>query len=140
MPEVKNRRAEAQVRAVLSCAEALVARASERLLDGASLEATRLLRTAEQLSQLDTRLRAKRTTERRERDTSLENAIQDRERACDNREELLVLSERKARDKWAEVREMEASVSEAYALMREGKLDGPPPATGDETDSGVAPI
>jgi hypothetical protein len=40
----------------------------------------------------------------------------------------------------AQLKETEAAISATYQLMREGEPCGPPPATDDETDTGVAPI
>jgi hypothetical protein len=140
MPEANNRRAEAQARALLGRAEATAARASFHLFKGDPLSAMRLLRAAEQLNQLDSRLRLKRDTERRSRMAREESAMRARERECQRREEQQERSRRQIDERWTEVRQVEATVSAAYKLMREGKLDGPPPATDEEIISGVAPL
>lgn len=134
MTKARNRRAESQARGLLTRAETLVARASAQLLGGEALSAMRLLRTADQLNQLDTRLRAKRDLAGLQREA--ERALQQRERACAQREYILALSETTIAEQREQLRQIEASLNAAYALM----FDGPPPATGDETDSGVAPI
>lgn len=134
MTRVQNRRAESQARALLTRAETMVARASVQLLNGEALSAMRLLRAADQLNQLDTRLRAKRAFAAREREA--ERALQQRERDCAQREHVLALSESAIAEQRAQLRQSEAALNAAYALM----FAGPPPATGDETDSGVAPL
>ena len=134
MTKVQNRRAESQARGLLTRAETMVARANAQLLGGEALAAMRLLRAADQLNQLDTRLRAKRALAGREREA--ERALQQRERACAQREYILALSETTIAEQREQLRQSEAALNAAYALM----FDGPPPATGDETDFGVAPI
>ena len=64
MPIAKNRRAEAEARGLLKRAEKMVGRACQHLFNGDPLVAMRLLRAAEHLNQLDSRLRIKRDAER----------------------------------------------------------------------------
>ena len=138
MPISKNRRAEAYSRGLLTRTEALVARASFHLFNDDPLAATRLLRAAEGLNALDDRLRSKRARERGEFATH--RAVQERARDCERREILAAYAEAQLSERRAQLEQSEAALAVAYKLMREGKLDGPPPATGEETDSGVAPI
>jgi hypothetical protein len=139
---LKNRRAESQARALLSRAEHLAARASAQLLGGEALAAMRLLRAADQLNQLDSRLRAKRAAEIRERAAAEDATLRQRERDCERREYILSLSEQELGEQRERLKQTEATLRAAYELMRAGEIDndGPAPATGDETDSGVAPL
>ena len=119
----------------------MIARACTTLL-GDGLEATRLVRAAETLNQLDIRVRGQREWQERTRQ-NMEDAQRDmvqRERACKLREETIVLAERYQRDQHAQIKLREAELAQALSLIREGEPDGPARATGELTDSGVAPL
>ena len=89
MPEPRNRRAETHARGLLKRAETLVGRASRHLFNGDPLVAMRMLRAAEHLNLLDSRLRIKRDAERKSLAARAADDMKERERACQQREELL---------------------------------------------------
>ena len=140
MPEAKNRRAESEARGLLKRTETIVGRASTRLLDGDTLAAMRLLRIAEQLNALDSRLRSRRAMDQSKAAFTENQAIEKRERACTMREAALYETQRKLEAQANELHKTEKVLAAAYKLMREGNVDGPAPATHQEVDSGVAPL
>jgi hypothetical protein len=140
MPEPRNRRAETHARGLLKRAETLVGRASRHLFNGDPLVAMRMLRAAEHLNLLDSRLRIKRDAERKSLAARAADDMKERERACQQREELLEFVAKDIERRRAELSKTEAAVAAAYRLMREGPPAGPPPATEPETVSGVAPL
>ncbi len=140
MPNATNRRAEAEARGLLKRSEKMLGRACQHLFNGDPLVAMRMLRAAEQLNQLDSRLRIKRDAERASLNTRTANELNERERACKKREELLESSSKDITRRHEEVRQAQAALNATYELMRAGKVDGPPPATEPETVSGVAPL
>ncbi|MEQ1820095.1 MAG: hypothetical protein ABL871_15945 [Terricaulis sp.] len=140
MPPSKNRRAEAEARGLLKRAEKMMGRACQHLFNGDPLVAMRLLRAAEQLNQLDSRLRIKRDAERNSLAARTANDLKERERACQRREDLLENASKDINRRHEDVRQAQIALNAAYELMRAGKVDGPPHATETETVSGVAPL
>lgn len=140
MSSSKNRRAEAEARGLLKRAEKMMGRACQHLFKGDPLVAMRLLRAAEQLNQLDSRLRVKRDAERNSLAARAANDLKERERACQRREEILENASKDINRRHEEVRQAQAALDATYQLMRAHKADGPPPATEPETVSGVAPL
>lgn len=137
-----NRRAKNEARALAWHTEAMIARARACLVEGDGLEAMRLVRAAKGLNQIDKRVRLDRAFQGRQRQIveEAEREIAKRERACKHRESLIEISERDIRSRQAELQETEAALSATYQLMRKGECVGPARATGELTDSGVAPI
>jgi hypothetical protein len=140
MPNVRNRRAEAEARGLLKRAETMVARASHHLLNGDPLVAMRLLRAAAELNQLDSRLRIKREVERKALARLAEEEMKQRESAVQQRESMMEFRARDLERGQAALQKAEAEVAATYELMRTSTIDGPPPATETETVSGVAPL
>ncbi|MEQ1492676.1 MAG: hypothetical protein ABL932_19200 [Terricaulis sp.] len=140
MPNATNRRAEAEARGLLKRSEKMLGRACQHLFKGNPLVAMRMLRAAEHLNQLDSRLRMKRDAERNSLTARTANELKDRERACKRREELLENASKDITLRHEEVRQARIALNATYKLMREAKSDGPPPATEAETVSGVAPL
>ncbi|MCX7358778.1 MAG: hypothetical protein NT015_11660 [Alphaproteobacteria bacterium] len=140
MPNATNRRAEAEARGLLKRSEQMLGRACQHLFNGDPLVAMRMLRAAEQLNQLDSRLRTKREAERTSLAARTANDLKKRERACERREELLENASKDVAQRHEDVRQAQAALNATYELMRAGKVDGPPPATETETVSGVAPL
>lgn len=140
---IPNRRAEAQARALIGQSEAMVARAAARLIYGDPLSAMRTLRTAQQLYELDTRLRVKRHMESEQRKQLEARRLELAARAAelDHREHVLKGEEQRLRREREKLMEREAAVEQLYMLMYHGRPaeDGPAPATDGEAESGVAP-
>ena len=139
MPTVRNRRAEAEARGLLKRTENMVARASHLLFNGDPLAAMRMLRSAEQLNQLDSRLRIKRDVERKALAARAEDDLKQRESAIQQREFMMECRARDLERGRAALEKAEAEVAATYQLIREGQIPGPPPATEPKTVSGVAP-
>ncbi|MBL8548091.1 MAG: hypothetical protein JNL81_16645 [Hyphomonadaceae bacterium] len=142
MGKTKNRRAESDARSLAKHTDIMLARASAALLEGNGLEATRLIRAAETLNELDSRLRSQRAWQARTRQDfdAAQRDLARRERVCLQREHLLDLCDHELRARQAQHAETEAAVSAAYALMYGAECDGLARAIGELTDPGVAPI
>lgn len=140
MPKIKNRRAEAEARGLLKRTENMVARASHLLFNGDPLTAMRMLRSAEQLNQLDSRLRIKRDVERRALAARASDELKEREDSVRQREVIMDARTKEFERAQAALQKAEAAVAATYQLMRQGQIPGPAPATDAETVSGVAPL
>ncbi|MGQ0534420.1 MAG: hypothetical protein ACT4OF_17270 [Caulobacteraceae bacterium] len=141
----KNRHAENLARGVLTQTEKMVARAAAHLFDGDPLTATRMLRATELYANLGNRLNSWRRAEMSQHQVHHDAQRESRRRAADldAREALVQLSEERVRSEREQLKQLEATLNATYVAMREmppRKDDGPPPATGGETDPGVAPI
>jgi hypothetical protein len=121
MPMLTNRRAERQARALLTQSEALVTRASAHLREGDALAAMRTLRTAQQLSDLDSRLRIKRHVEDQQRHELEAAQRQVRARAADldHLEHVLRAEEERLRHERESLKRTADTLDALYKMLYE---------------------
>jgi hypothetical protein len=134
MPMLTNRRAERQARALLTQSQALVNRASAHLREGDALAAMRTLRTAQQLSDLDSRLRVKRQVESQQRHDLEAAQRQLRARAADldHLEQVLRAEEERLRHERESLKRTAATLDALYKMLYENPgEDGPAAAMGE---------
>lgn len=113
------RRRRLKARALVADAQALIARAAEKLAAGEPLDAQRAIRAAEQIAALDARLKRRAIAEAQEREqlAERETALAARERDVERRLDDLRHRERDLARQAAQLEEMRLSVEALYAAM-----------------------
>lgn len=134
MPEHKDRRAERRARAILTNAEATLARAARSLFEGDALAALRSARVAQELLQLDRAVRRQRgqDEELRQKLRDVEHSYAAARRDLDLREAECAVREDRLETETRKLAATRASLEQLYATMyaQGGDDDPSPPGEG----------